>query len=160
MLDDEAIERYARQIVIPGVGAAGQERLLASCVLVAGNERGCRQAELYLRAAGVRVVRLNAAPAAAIDVVVIADSPALCATDRSTLLALAKPICWYAADERGFTSGVHPSAPLPATSRNAAAYATSCADAAHDAAACDAAAVACAMLIGLAWRSGPFRFEI
>jgi molybdopterin/thiamine biosynthesis adenylyltransferase len=55
LLDDAAIERYARQIVVPGIGAAGQEKLLESTVLLVGHPRGCATAALYLRAAGVNV---------------------------------------------------------------------------------------------------------
>ena len=36
-LDDAALTRYARQVIIPGLGAAGQERLLAARVLVIGD---------------------------------------------------------------------------------------------------------------------------
>ncbi|MFN2426315.1 MAG: hypothetical protein ABR587_07695 [Candidatus Binatia bacterium] len=156
MLDDETIARYARQIVIPGIGAAGQQKLLASHALVAGNERGCRQAELYLRSAGVRVVR-SAGDAEEIDVVVAADVAALDAKTRAALVALAKPVCWYAVDEAGFTSGVHPDAGMP----SATAVSITAPDAAlHDAAACEAASVACAILAGLAFRPGRFRFEL
>lgn len=51
-LTEEQIERYARQILLPTVGGAGQERLLASVVDVAGDGLAARTAETYLRVAG------------------------------------------------------------------------------------------------------------
>ena len=36
MLSDENLERYARQVIMPQVGEDGQERLLASRMLVVG----------------------------------------------------------------------------------------------------------------------------
>ncbi|HEY3317984.1 MAG TPA: HesA/MoeB/ThiF family protein [Coriobacteriia bacterium] len=52
-LTDEQIARYSRQIIVPEVGAAGQERLLASSVLVVGAGGLGSPALLYLAAAGV-----------------------------------------------------------------------------------------------------------
>ena len=36
MLSDADLERYARQVIMPNVGEDGQERLLASQILVVG----------------------------------------------------------------------------------------------------------------------------
>ena len=36
MLNDEDLERYARQAIMPAIGEDGQERLLAARVLVVG----------------------------------------------------------------------------------------------------------------------------
>jgi len=157
VLDDDSIARYARQIVVPGIGAAGQRKLLSSTVLVVGNERGCNQAQLYLRAAGVRVLRNVAAGVA--DVVVVADATALDERTRCALVERGAPICWYVAEDNAFTAGVHPAVPLPLSRNAGAASPPSASAAVHDAAACDAASVACAILIGLRNRSGPFRFE-
>lgn len=157
MLDDEQVERYARQIVIAGIGAAGQQKLLASTVLVAGDPRGCNQAALYLRAAGVTVVG-SLPPDARGDVslVLVADAAAIDETLRSALLRLGRPICWYEIEEHGFRSGLHPSAALPSSPRSRRP--DECASI-HDAAACDAAAVACAVLCGLVVEPGAVRFE-
>ena len=159
MLDDEAIARYARQIVVPGIGAAGQEKLLASTVLVAGNQRGCDQAALYLRAAGVRVVRWTE-PDCDADVVLVADATSLDEATRLALVKRGKPICWYVVDELGFTSGVHPAVRLPSPRPAGEESNPPTSAAVHDAAACDAASAACAIVIGLDWRSGPFRLEM
>ncbi|MFN2378298.1 MAG: hypothetical protein ABR538_17345 [Candidatus Binatia bacterium] len=157
MLADDAIERYARQIVVPGIGAAGQERLLAATALVVGHERGCRQAALYLEAAGVRVLREAAcAEGAKPDLVVVADAGVLDEGTRAALLRAASPLCWYATGPDGFSSGVHPASPLPSP----ASASGEPDDALHDAAACDAASVACAILLGLPCREGVVRFDV
>jgi molybdopterin/thiamine biosynthesis adenylyltransferase len=51
MLDDQTLERFSRQILLPEVGGRGQERLLAARVALAGDAGG-RVADL-LRRAGV-----------------------------------------------------------------------------------------------------------
>jgi molybdopterin/thiamine biosynthesis adenylyltransferase len=56
MLDDAAIERYSRQILLPEVGGRGQERLCAACVTVSGRDAGTAFAASLLAAAGVQVV--------------------------------------------------------------------------------------------------------
>lgn len=155
MLDDDAIARYARQIVVPGIGAAGQEKLLAATVMVAGHPRGAAQARLYLEAAGLRVVD---APGPSVDVIVLAGTASVAPALRSSLAAGSVRVCWYEAGGDGFTAGVHPAAPLPCTPSAAAAGDGD--DAVHDAAACDAAGLACAIVLGLAHREGPDRFEL
>ena len=53
MLDDERRVRYSRQLPLPELGDEGQERLLASSVLVVGAGGLGSAAALYLAAAGV-----------------------------------------------------------------------------------------------------------
>ena len=55
-LSEEQIQRYSRHILLPGVGGGGQERLLASSVLIAfseDEENAALMALAYLAAAGV-----------------------------------------------------------------------------------------------------------
>lgn len=52
-LSDQQIERYARHILLPEVGGAGQERLLEASVRVQGEGEAAAEALIYLAAAGV-----------------------------------------------------------------------------------------------------------
>ena len=56
MLDDAAIERFSRQILLPEVGGRGQERLCATVATVRGAGDAAAFAATLLEAAGVRVV--------------------------------------------------------------------------------------------------------
>ncbi len=53
MLSDENLERYARQAIMPEIGEDGQERLLASRMLVVGAGGLGSPVLFYLAAAGV-----------------------------------------------------------------------------------------------------------
>src|SRR5262245_16538986 len=66
----EDVRRFARQIALPDIGVAGQERLFAAEVTLAGEGPIVDTAEMYLRAAGVGRVRRAPAPreAAAITI--------------------------------------------------------------------------------------------
>ncbi len=52
-LDDDALHRYARHIVLPEIGGRGQERLLEASVLVIGMGGLGAPLTLYLAAAGI-----------------------------------------------------------------------------------------------------------
>ncbi|MCY3982038.1 MAG: ThiF family adenylyltransferase, partial [Alphaproteobacteria bacterium] len=53
MLTDAQLDRYARHLILPEVGGAGQQTLLASRVLVVGAGGLGAPVLLYLAAAGV-----------------------------------------------------------------------------------------------------------
>jgi hypothetical protein len=141
LLDDAAIERYARQIVVPGIGAAGQEKLLNATVLLVGHPRGCATAALYLRAAGVNLVTGSVKPSA----IVLAGASTVDDDTIARLTSNGSPVCWYDATRDGFASGVHPPSPLPRSTGAQDAIP----DAIHDAGACAAASLACAVILGI-----------
>jgi len=62
MLDDAAIERFSRQILLPEVGGRGQERLCATVAAARGDADAAAFAATLLHAAGVRVVVEPGAP--------------------------------------------------------------------------------------------------
>ncbi|HYC57531.1 MAG TPA: hypothetical protein VEL28_21545 [Candidatus Binatia bacterium] len=154
-LSDEDIERYARQVVIPGIGASGQERLLQATVLVVGESIGVEQASLYLRAAGAAV---TGDARKDLRAVVVAGASTLDASSRQAVLQSGLPACWYEITEGGFVAGVHPFAPMPDQGR--ARLAASPALLMHQAAACDAAATACAIIVGLPYCTGPHELDL
>ena len=67
MLDDAAILRWSRQILLPDVGGRGQERLCASHARITGDDPAARLAVALLDAAGVRVSAAGG-PAGAVTV--------------------------------------------------------------------------------------------
>ncbi len=58
-LSEEQIERYSRHIILEEVGGTGQEKLLASKVLIAGAGGLGSPAALYLAAAGVGTIGIT-----------------------------------------------------------------------------------------------------
>jgi hypothetical protein len=57
-------ERYARHLLLDGVGGAGQERLLSARVRVRGRGHAARWAARYLAVSGVGVLALDDSSAA------------------------------------------------------------------------------------------------
>ena len=58
MLSPEEKQRYDRQIMIPGIGEAGQEKIKKASVVIAGAGGLGSPVALYLTAAGVGTVRV------------------------------------------------------------------------------------------------------
>ncbi len=54
-MNDAEVRRYSRQILLPEVGGAGQERLLSARVRVLGHARALSTAAAYLEAGGTQV---------------------------------------------------------------------------------------------------------
>jgi hypothetical protein len=57
-LTDQQIERYARQIIVPGIGGIAQERWLASRMMLAGAAADIASVLAYLAGAGVGEIHL------------------------------------------------------------------------------------------------------
>ena len=58
-LSDLQIERYARQIIVPGVGGIAQERLLSARMMLAGNSVDVGAVLFYLVGAGIGEIQLQ-----------------------------------------------------------------------------------------------------
>jgi hypothetical protein len=57
-MDTAAAQRFARQLALPELGPAGQERLLAARVAIVGRDLAAETVARYLAAAGVGALRL------------------------------------------------------------------------------------------------------
>jgi hypothetical protein len=60
-LTDAQIERYSRQIIVPHLGGGGQERILASRIVIAGEARDIEAPLAYLVGAGVGTIGIRLA---------------------------------------------------------------------------------------------------
>lgn len=105
MLGDDDLERYARQIVVPGIGAAGQARICSSRVVVTGDPEGVACTERYARAVGFRTGSHEAGPVAC---VLVAGASALDRRSPDSLLGLHCPTLWYELSPTGIRTGVIP----------------------------------------------------
>lgn len=115
-LADSEIDWFARQIIVPGVGATGQRALLRSRAWVCGDDSGRESAALYLESAGVTVAPGGTAGLAGADVALIAEPSSLDAESKSRLADFAGPVFWYALDGRRLTTGFSPAGATPALS--------------------------------------------
>jgi len=57
-LSNEQIERYSRQIIVPGMGSIGQERLIAAHLVIAGELADIEPVLAYMAGAGVGRISL------------------------------------------------------------------------------------------------------
>jgi hypothetical protein len=102
-LSDRQLERYARQVIIPGLGADGQERLLASRVAILGPVEQRAVAATYLSRAGVQV---NETTEAVVDCVVACSIEQIDDTDLHAAAERAPCLIWYTLDGRSLTTGI------------------------------------------------------
>ena len=58
-LTNSQIDRYSRQIIVPKIGGVGQERLLASRLMIVGGVAGLQPALAYMVGAGVGTIFLR-----------------------------------------------------------------------------------------------------
>jgi hypothetical protein len=104
-LSADQVERFARQIIVPGVGAEGQLRLCAARVFVDGHPEGARIATQYLRAAGVTVY-VATTPPPHLDCVVLAGACDLSPGRIRTLVEASPLVAWYAVVGRTVRGGL------------------------------------------------------
>ncbi len=86
-LNAEQIERYSRQIVLPEVGATGQQRLLAATVALTGASPLAAHAGRYLAGAGVGHLVLVEPRAAGVAEELVALNPEIAVTAAPALPA-------------------------------------------------------------------------
>ena len=116
-LSDEQVERFARQIIVPGVGAEGQLRLCTAEVFVDGHPEGRRVATQYLRTAGV-IVHDSTNPPPRLDCVVLAGLNALPMRRLQTLSEAGPLLAWYTIADGVLRGGLsNPGHPFPVPSR-------------------------------------------
>ncbi len=156
-LSPEDIERFARQVVIPDVGAAGQERLLDSRVALIGAPEGTSVAEEYLRCSGVGLASGDDLRSA--DCILVAGLDQTPAAELDRASTSGTPIAWYELTATGFRCGSRAageqSALGPGERESLPEDETG---AVHAAAACEAVATAIALLLG--WESSPTPLEV
>lgn len=156
-LSDAQIDRFARQIILPGVGAAGQARLLEARVAVCGTAKGARHAVRYLRAGGLQVCATDAEPTP--EFAIIAGTLGAECDGARVLHARGTTIVWYETDGRRIRSGVaSPDREFPIARNRSAESAAADDEPLHAVAACDAVNTLIAVI--LAWPEAEWTGEV
>ncbi|GEM_PF-1003835 len=146
-LSDSDLVRYSRQVIVPGVGAVGQAKLLAATVAVLGNSVGVAHATSYLAASGLRTI--SSAGGERAECYVFAGIDEVPASTRRLVLARQVPLAWYSLRGTIISSGADcSSAQAHCRSSRRLLPASPPPPELHAVAACDAAAVAIALLLG------------
>ena len=159
LLDERRTERYARQIIIPDLGARGQARLCAATAAIVGESPGASAARAYLEAAGLTVV--SPPYSDPVDCVVITDVGSVRAPDSLPPTAPGAAVGWYALSGETVRGGT-----TTASDAIATCLRTSCREpddpaiaiALHRTGGADAAATVIAALLG--WTQPPETHEI
>jgi hypothetical protein len=86
VLSDRQIERYSRQIIVPGFGGRGQERLLAATLALSGELADLEAPLAYFVGAGVGTVLVEAAAGAPVESRMIDDLRALNPDSRAVAM--------------------------------------------------------------------------
>lgn len=152
-LTDVEIDWFARQIVVPGIGAQGQRRILDASITIYGHPVGVEAAVSYAKGTGIRVSVEHDPEAACIVAAGIDD------VDEHGLRTMHEspvPVVWYAIRNGTLTGGVSTGTapfpdPIPRDQTRPAPAA------AHRMAGCDA--VGSAVCVILDWPL-PERFEV
>lgn len=153
-LTDTEIDLYARQIIVPGVGAGGQLRLLSSPVYFPGSRADAKLGRRYAAAAGMPLV--EDAHAATLVIVSLHDDEALetviryletSADSSKNSSAPQIPIVLYSAEHPPWPRIVRELDELQAARRTRTPTST-LPQAQHNAGACAAAGTAMALVLG------------
>jgi len=91
-LSDRQIERYSRQIIVPGIGGRGQERLLAATLAITGETADLDMPLAYLAGAGIGTILVETAGGISIDPRLIADLGDLNEDSRVAAMTAAPPM--------------------------------------------------------------------
>jgi hypothetical protein len=158
-LTDTEVDWFARQIVIPGIGAIGQEKLVNASIAVCGNLIAVEEATSCAHAAGLEVANLTAAET--LSCIVATGLDDLDPDTLSQLAARTVPLVWYTLCRSILRGGVlYPGDelpkrvdPEPGTQEHRALNAE------HRLAACDAIGTATCLVLGWPARE-PFEVDL
>ena len=103
-LTDTEVDWFARQIIIPGIGAIGQEKLLNASIAVCGNPIAVEEAISCARAAGPKVIGDIAVKK--LSCIVAAGLDELGTDTASQLASRTVPLVWYTLSRSVLRGGV------------------------------------------------------